>query len=132
MPDSSLDTRVALVEKDITNLSVLFSKIDTAIEKMTEISSSIREILNVHETKLATQEQSIEILTSVKDDIVKKIDEQKDNFDEKFKALEDKLTAKIDEQSKRLNTFDYIKYFLMGLAVLVLAKLNIPLPNFGL
>jgi len=52
MADELLETRVAVVERDIDNISKFFDRLDTAMEKMTDVSVSVKELLAVHEIKL--------------------------------------------------------------------------------
>ena len=66
MPDSQLIQQIAIevegLKKDIENQSNVRHKIDTAIDKLTEVSSSIKQMLAVHEEKLAKSEKTDEIL----------------------------------------------------------------------
>lgn len=47
-----LETEVALLKNDVSRMSTLFSKLDTAIEKMGDVSNSIERMLAVHEERL--------------------------------------------------------------------------------
>tara|TARA_B100000959_G_scaffold281646_1_gene346196 strand:- start:2313 stop:2750 length:438 start_codon:yes stop_codon:yes gene_type:complete len=65
MPDNQLQQLAIEVEglkKDIVNQHNVGNKIDTAIDKLTEVSSSIKQMLAVHEEKLAKSEKTDEIL----------------------------------------------------------------------
>ena len=64
MDDSNVDIQVQLegLRKDVENVNNIQSKIDTAIEKMTDVSSSIKSMLAVHEEKIAKQEQIDEVI----------------------------------------------------------------------
>ncbi len=65
MPDNQLQQIAIEVEglkKDIVNQHNVGNKIDTAIDKLTEVSSSIKQMLAVHEEKLAKSEKTDEIL----------------------------------------------------------------------
>ena len=65
MPDNQVQQLAIEVEglkKDIVNQHNVGNKIDTAIDKLTEVSSSIKQMLAVHEEKLATSEKTDEIL----------------------------------------------------------------------
>ena len=50
------------IKKDIANASLLHSRLDTAIEKLTDVSTSIKQMLAVHEQRLAQSEKTEEIL----------------------------------------------------------------------
>lgn len=52
-----LETEIALLKSDVNRMTSLFEKLDTAIERMGEVSNSIARMLAVHEEKLSKQEQ---------------------------------------------------------------------------
>ena len=64
MDDSNVDIQVQLegLRKDVENVNNIQSKLDTAIDKLTDVSSSIKSMLAVHEEKIAKQEQIDEVI----------------------------------------------------------------------
>ena len=58
----SLAVEVEGIKKDIENANVIHSRLDTAIDKLTDVSTSIKSMLAVHEQKLAQSEKTEEIL----------------------------------------------------------------------
>ena len=50
------------MKKDIANASMFHSRLDTAIDKLTDVSTSIKQMLAVHEQKLTQSEKTEEIL----------------------------------------------------------------------
>jgi septation ring formation regulator EzrA len=59
MPQSTLDTKIAVLEKSVQSMKDLFSRLDLAIERIGEVSNSINQLLAVHEQKIAqTQEDT--------------------------------------------------------------------------
>ena len=58
----SLAVEVEGIKKDIENANVIHSRLDTAIDKLTDVSTSIKSMLAVHEQKLAQTEKTEEIL----------------------------------------------------------------------
>ncbi len=59
MENGNTDIKVQLagLKKDIENVSNLNSRLDTAIEKLTDVSTSIKSMLAVHEEKLSKTEE---------------------------------------------------------------------------
>jgi|TARA_R110000744_G_scaffold11646_11_gene35263 hypothetical protein len=56
MPNTTeYDTRLAIVENDVKQMGQLFDRMDTAIEKIADISNSVNQMLAVHEATLSTQ-----------------------------------------------------------------------------
>ena len=50
------------LKKDIANGNMIHSRLDTAIDKLTDVSTSIKQMLAVHEQKLTQSEKTEEIL----------------------------------------------------------------------
>ena len=77
MENGNTDIKVQLagLKKDIENVSNLNSRLDTAIEKLTDVSTSIKSMLAVHEEKIQRQEQ-------IDDIIFDKLKERAESIDE--------------------------------------------------
>jgi hypothetical protein len=58
----NLAIEVEGIKKDIKNGELIHSRLDTAIDKLTDVSTSIKQMLAVHEQKLAQSEKTEEIL----------------------------------------------------------------------
>ena len=87
------DIRVQLesLRKDIENSTSIQSRLDTAIDKLTDVSTSIKSMLAVHEEKISRQEQIDEII----------FDKLKARQDE-ITHIQKDLTASIELSEKRL------------------------------
>ena len=57
--EADINTEVALLKKEVSDIKVIFSRLDVAIEKITDVSSCVNRMLAVHEEKLARQEEAI-------------------------------------------------------------------------
>ena len=57
-----LAVEVEGIKKDIENANIIHSRLDTAIDKLTDVSTSIKSMLAVHEQKLSQSEKTEEIL----------------------------------------------------------------------
>ena len=51
-----LNTQLQVLKNEVGQVSTVNSKLDQAIDKLTDISASIKSMLAVHEEKLAKQE----------------------------------------------------------------------------
>jgi flagellar biosynthesis/type III secretory pathway chaperone len=58
----NLAIEVEGIKKDIKNGELIHSRLDTAIDKLTDVSTSIKQMLAVHEQKIAQTEKTEEIL----------------------------------------------------------------------
>ena len=94
MPENNhTEIRVQLesLKKDIQNVNSIQGRLDTAIDKLTDVSTSIKSMLAVHEEKINKQEQ-------VDDIIFKKIKERDNEIDDVFRDLQ----REMDQVEKRL------------------------------
>ena len=58
MVDNDLVTEVELLKREVEDMKVIHGRLDTAIEKITEVSNCINRMLAVHEERLSQQEDS--------------------------------------------------------------------------
>ena len=89
MPDLQVD--IAKLKKDIEQVNNINSRLDTAIDKLTDVSTSIKSMLAVHSEKIARQEQVDEI-------IFEKLKERASEIDN----IHRELTREIEQSEKRL------------------------------
>ena len=87
------DIRVQLetLRKDIENVNSIQGRLDTAIDKLTDVSTSIKSMLAVHEEKIQRQEQ-------LDDVIFTKLKERQNEMDNIYKELK----SDIELSEKRL------------------------------
>ena len=57
MPENDLSTEVELLKREVKSMNVIHGRLDTAIEKLTEVSNCINRMLAVHEEKISQQEE---------------------------------------------------------------------------
>ena len=94
MPDNgTTDIRVQLatLKQEVENVNSIHGRIDTAIDKLTDVSTSIKSMLAVHEEKIQRQEQVDEV-------IFNKLRESQQDIDKVFKDLQ----REMDQVEKRL------------------------------
>ena len=58
MTENDLTTEVELLKREVGSMNVIHGRLDTAIEKLTEVSNCINRMLAVHEERLSQQEES--------------------------------------------------------------------------
>ena len=56
--EADINTEVALLKKEVLDIKVIFSRLDVAIEKITDVSSCVNRMLAVHEEKIANAEEA--------------------------------------------------------------------------
>ena len=94
MPENgTTDIRIQLesLRKDIESVNSINTRLDTAIDKLTDVSTSIKSMLAVHEEKIQRQEQ-------IDDVIFTKLKERAEAIDNVYRDL----TRELDQVEKRL------------------------------
>ena len=93
MPNDTTDIRVELatLKQELENVNSIHGRIDTAIDKLTDVSTSIKSMLAVHEEKIQRQEQVDEVIFT-------KLRERQQDIDKVFRELQ----REIDQVEKRL------------------------------
>ena len=56
----SLDTEVELLKREVADMKQIHVRLDSAIEKIADVSTSLHTIMAVHEEKLIRQEEQLE------------------------------------------------------------------------
>jgi chromosome segregation ATPase len=93
MENGNTDIRVQLatLKQEIENVNGIQGRLDTAIDKLTDVSTSIKSMLAVHEEKIQRQEQ-------IDDVIFSKLKERADEIDNVYRDLQ----REINQTEKRL------------------------------
>ena len=88
--NGTTDIKVQLegLKKEIENINSINSRIDTAIEKLTDLSTSIKSMLAVHEEKLEQSEKVDEV-------IFNKIRERADEIERVNRELTDHINLSL-------------------------------------
>ena len=61
-PDNDIKVDIESLRKEIENINSIHNRLDTAIDKLTDVSTSIKSMLAVHEEKIQRQEKIDEII----------------------------------------------------------------------
>ena len=56
--ENDITTEVELLKREVGSMNVIHGRLDTAIEKLTEVSNCINRMLAVHEERISQQEES--------------------------------------------------------------------------
>ena len=79
--NTEIRVQLESLTKDIENINNIQGRLDTAIDKLTDVSTSIKSMLAVHEEKIQRQEQ-------IDDIIFKKLKDRDSEVDEVFRDLQ--------------------------------------------
>ena len=83
-PPQTIETKVAILEEKIHTSEQLMQRIESAIEKISEVNANVTKMLVVHEEKINNGEK-------IEDIIFTKIDQIKDKMDKDHNAVLAKL-----------------------------------------
>ena len=106
-----LKTKVALLEKDAQSAELIHQRLEVAIEKLTDITVSLKSMLIQQETKLAKAEET-------DNDIFITLESRRKEWDNDLKELHSRITTNTRElrehqvisENKMLNEMRAIRY----------------------
>jgi len=92
----NLQTKVAVLETEVSQMAELFGKLDTTIDRMTDISNDISQMLAVHEQKITQTQEDTE-------DLFHLIEKRRIENDENLKELHSRITTNGKEMRQEMN-----------------------------
>ena len=120
---NDLKVEVAGVKKDIEQAYNLNSRLDTAIEKLTDVSTSIKQMLAVHEEKIARQEQIDEIIFDKLKERAGEIGNVHRELSREIQQVEKKLLLEIRQMKLdiggRVGILEKYKWLVLGGAIVI-------------
>jgi hypothetical protein len=90
-PPPPLETKVAVLEERLAVHEQMMSRIEAAIEKLSEVNSNVSKMLAVHEEKIGTNEKIDNILFTKIDQLGSKMDSDHNIVLSKIQDLEKKV-----------------------------------------
>ena len=131
---NKLATDLQVLKNEVEQVANVNNKLDNAIEKLTDISGSIKSMLAVHEEKLSKQEEIDKAIFNL-------IENRRIEFDTNYKELHARinkihkeLTDEIEMSEKRLmceiktlnsnldgriGVFEKYRYIIIGIAIIL-------------
>ena len=97
--NQDINTEVALLKKEVSDIKVIFSRLDIAIEKITDVSSCVNRMLAVHEEKIANQEEA---QSRANTEFTNDIKELHSRVTSNYKELTDMITQHHKEQALQM------------------------------
>ena len=126
MPENgTTDLKVQLegLKKDVENVNNLNDRLDTAIQKLTDVSTSIKSMLAVHEEKIQRQEQIDDIIFDKLKDRQSEIDVVHKELSKEINQLEKRLLVEIKtiklDFGARVGILEKYRYLILGGAIVI-------------
>jgi len=123
----NIQTELAIVKKDIDQLNKVIGKLDTAIEKLSEVATSINTMIAVQETRIEQTEQSIgHNVEIIHERIEKHRDEVTVEIEKSHRVIMDEIRKLREDQqlhhqlvTERLTALEQWRWLMIGGAAVV-------------
>ena len=125
MENGTTDIKVQLesLRKDIENVNSIQGKLDTAIDKLTDVSTSIKQMLAVHEEKIQRQEQIDEVIFNKLKDRADEIDNVYRDLQREINQTEKRLLIEIkslkNDIGSRVGVLEKWRWLILGGAIVI-------------
>jgi|TARA_R100000030_G_scaffold98668_1_gene88870 chromosome segregation ATPase len=111
------------LRKDIENVNTINGRIDTAIDKLTDVSTSIKSMLAVHEEKITRQEKIDEIIFEKLKDRADEISDVYRELKKDVEMSEKRLLIEIkslkNDIGARVGVLERYKWLILGGAIVI-------------
>ena len=88
----NVETEIELLKRDVSEMKQIHLRLDTAIDKIADVSSSLHTIMAVHEEKLLRQEETL--------------DGQEKEFRDNIQELHSRITTNAKESHKTMGDME--------------------------
>lgn len=116
-------TSIEVLKSELQQSNMVHTRLDTAIDKLTGISSGIKQMLAVHEEKLSQAEKLDEIIFSkLKDrqeDTESRYRQLKDNIDMTEKRIMNEIRSIKNSLGEKVNMLEKWKYLIIGGSIVI-------------
>ena len=114
---------IAGLKKDVENVQTIHGRLDTAIDKLTDVSTSIKQMLAVHEEKISRQEQIDEIIFEKLKERAGEIDNVHKELSKEIQQVEKRLLIEMKQIKldigSRVGILEKYRWLIMGGAVVI-------------
>ena len=123
METTELKVQIEGLKKDVENVANLNARLDVTIDKLTDISSSIKSMLAVHEEKISRQEQIDEIIFDKLKDRAGEIDTVHRELSKEIQQGEKRLLIEMKQIKldigARVGILEKYRWIIMGGAIVI-------------
>ena len=123
METTELKVQIEGLKKDVENVANLNARLDVTIDKPTDISSSIKSMLAVHEEKISRQEQIDEIIFDKLKDRAGEIDTVHRELSREIQQVEKRLLIEMKQIKldigARVGILEKYRWIIMGGAIVI-------------
>ena len=121
--NTEIKVDIESLRKDIENMGTIHNRLDTAIDKLTDVSTSIKSMLAVHEEKIARQEKIDEIIFEKLKDRADEISDVYRELKKDVEMSEKRLLIEIkslkNDIGARVGVLEKYRWVILGGAIVV-------------
>ena len=114
---------IVKLKKDIEQVNRINSRIDIAIDKLTDVSSSIKSMLAVHSEKISRQEQIDEVIFEKLKERAGEIDNVRRELTREIEQSEKRLLLEIkairNDIGARVGMLEKYRWIILGAAIVI-------------
>jgi len=139
---NTIKTDVALIKRDITQISQVYKKVDDTLEQMSEITKTIavqEKILENDGRRISLLEESIvkhnEDQVEFRKELSKRLEEMTSKSDadrekrhkemiEAFEKMSSAVNQRLEDQDKRIATLENWKWYVAGVVAVIVIIVN--------
>ena len=114
---------IAGLKKDVEQVNQIHNRLDPAIDKLTDVSTSIKQMLAVHEEKISRQEQTDEVIFTKLRERQLEIDTVYKELQKEIQQTEKRLLIEIKslklDIGGRVGTLEKYKWLILGGSIVV-------------
>lgn len=122
--------KVAVLEERVTSIAEVFTRLESAIEKISDVSVDIKQMLAVHDERIASLDDRLSRTKDHTITLTETITKDAKDTVQRFHSLEHRIisgqndlkqifTAHVDENDKRIKTLENWRYVLVGMFLVI-------------
>ena len=124
MPDNTdIKVQIEGLKKDIENVNSIQGRLDTAIDKLTDVSTCVKSMLAVHEEKISRQEQLDDVIFDKLKERAGEIDNVHKELSKEIQQVEKRLLIEMKQIKldigSRVGILEKYRWLIMGGAIVV-------------
>ena len=89
---AQVETDIELLKRDVSEMKAIHLRLDKAIDKIADVSSSLKTIMSVHEEKIVRQEEAL--------------DQQERQLRDNIQELHSRITSNAKETTRHMNEME--------------------------
>ena len=121
--NTDIKVDIESLRKDIENMNTINGRIDTAIDKLTDVSTSIKSMLAVHEEKIQRQEKIDDVIFEKLKDRAEEISDVYRELKKDVEMSEKRLLIEIkslkNDIGARVGVLERYKWLILGGAIVI-------------